>query len=350
MAGFLDDMDSSSDDDLAWPAAGAAEPAPAAPPAAAPPAAAPAAAPAPGHATASQREQRQPPAPAAAVQSLQSAWVPPPLRPVRDAALSRDEHSTTGSSAVGRLDGLRTGTDWPACAAGWCPQPPTSVFDQPASMILAVGTYRLEEVAPPAAEPEPEPEPGPAQAHGADTSEGDADGGGLRDADPEERERQRRQQQRTGTIRLYQLAVKPPAPPPPAAAGAATVVEPEPEPDSEGEEVRRWQPITAALHDRMDDERHHSGSVTRLAAGALDIKWCPWRPRSIPGAAEEADSPGAPPLLGVACADGSVRLLRVRKRHFLSTSYIQTIILPRRAWDKHRENSTKYRFLAAARG
>jgi hypothetical protein len=38
---------------------------------------------------------------------------------------------------------------------------------------------------------------------------------------------------------------------------------------------------------------------------------------------------------------------QVRKPHFLSTIYIQIIILPRQAQGKHRENSQKvYRFLA----
>jgi hypothetical protein len=39
--------------------------------------------------------------------------------------------------------------------------------------------------------------------------------------------------------------------------------------------------------------------------------------------------------------------LQVRKRHFLRHLYIKCIILPRQAWDKHRENSKKCRFPSA---
>jgi hypothetical protein len=42
------------------------------------------------------------------------------------------------------------------------------------------------------------------------------------------------------------------------------------------------------------------------------------------------------------------RQQQVRKRHFLRHLYIKCIILPRQARDKHRENSKKCRFLAAA--
>jgi hypothetical protein len=44
-----------------------------------------------------------------------------------------------------------------------------------------------------------------------------------------------------------------------------------------------------------------------------------------------------------------VRWNKVRKRHFLSHLYINAMILPRQAQDKHRENSIKCRFLAGAR-
>jgi hypothetical protein len=40
----------------------------------------------------------------------------------------------------------------------------------------------------------------------------------------------------------------------------------------------------------------------------------------------------------------------VRKRHFLRHFYINAIILPRQARDKHRENSKKARFVAVIVG
>jgi hypothetical protein len=87
--------------------------------------------------------------------------------------------------------------------------------------------------------------------------------------------------------------------------------------------VRHWLPVSAK----------QEISSTRLAAGALDIKWCPWLHRypgprtsqlsemSIDGAVQAGlaaplgDGTGVcvvplSPLLGVACADGSIRLLR----------------------------------------
>ena len=44
-----------------------------------------------------------------------------------------------------------------------------------------------------------------------------------------------------------------------------------------------------------------------------------------------------------------IRKPEVRKRHFLRHLYLKCIILPRQARDKHRENSKRGRFLAAAR-
>ena len=285
MADFsMSDDDSSSDDDLAWPppsaaaAAEPAEPAPAPVPAPAPAPAPPAAAPSPAAA-----DPDAEPA-AAAPKSLPSAWVPPRLPPVQDAVVSA---AATGASsaAVGRLRGLRTGTIWPACAAGWCPQPQLMQLDAPAQLLLAVGTYLLEEESTSEGQqPEPEPEPESKPAGGDDAPSSEASG--MRDLDPEERERQRRQQQRSGTIRIYQVGLDPPA----AAVAAEQAAE-------EAAAVRQWQTIPA----------ESECGVTRLAAGALDIKWCPWRPRST--------TDGTPPsLLGVACADGSVRLLELRER------------------------------------
>ena len=256
MGDFLDDLSGSSDDDLALPPAAAPAPAPVAP-------------------TPAQTSRGVPtnssagtaaaaPAPAA------PAWQAPPLLP----PVTEAEPSAVERTAVGRLRGLRMDTEWPACAADWCPQPATARAGEAAQLVLAVGTYRLEESEP---EPEPEPEPQPATERGA--ADGDAAGPGMRDADPEMRERQRRRQQRSGTVRLYRVGLEPPAAPP----------QPEPEPEPRAEpEVREWHPTPAA-----------SCEVTRLAAGALDIKWCPWRQNT-------AESQ---PILGVAGADGSARLL-----------------------------------------
>jgi hypothetical protein len=45
-------------------------------------------------------------------------------------------------------------------------------------------------------------------------------------------------------------------------------------------------------------------------------------------------------------SDGRILLMYMRNRQFLSTVYIQMIILPRQAWDKHRKTQKEPRFLA----
>ena len=250
--------------------------------------------------------------------------MPPALRPVREAALSCADEP--GRSVVDALSGLRTSTDWPACAAAWCPQPQTASVDQPATLVLAVGTYRLEESDAPASSLEPEPELGQPSVGNKSSSDcggfsGAAAAGDLRDADPEQRERQRRQQHRNGTIRLYQLSVNPSSASTSDSAAHAHVGEQGPVAHCE-EEVRHWRPVSA----------QEEQSVTRLAAGALDIKWCPWLLRhpgsslsqlaetgtddtvkAGPAVPAEADTQTSPPLLGVACADGTIRLLQLHE-------------------------------------
>jgi hypothetical protein len=355
MAGFLSDMESSSDDDMQWPAAAAPglQEEPAATlavaadkqwPAAAPgllqkeePAATPLAVAADACSTGVRQAQQQQEedgqqnvkaeecqafAASEPVLAAAPAWAPPALRPVQDATLSCADESDR--PVVGALAGLRTGTDWPACAAAWCPQPQTLSIDEPAGLVLAVGTYRLEETDPSSSslEPQPEPEPEPAQpsvyeqrsgGHGG--SGGTAGGaGGLRDTDPELRERQRRQQQRNGTIRLYQLSVDPSVH---VATDEPTGTHAQENVGHPKEEVRHWRPVST----------QQEQSITRLAAGALDIKWCPWllrypglqtsqRTETSTDRTSEADVRGAhasSPLLGVACADGSIRLLQLHE-------------------------------------
>ena len=258
------------------------------------------------------------------------AWVPPTLRPVRDVALSGA--GETSHTTVGELSGLRTSTEWPACAAAWCPQPQTSLMDQPADLVLAVGTYRLEEsnLSSPSLDTEPEAAaPAATRAEsisGLGSLGGGTAAGGLRDANPEQRERQRRQQQRDGTIRLYQFRVDPPS----TLSDKTTAAQSgDTEPvEEQTKEVRQWLPVPA-----LGEE-----SITRLAAGALDIKWCPWLlRRSEQGASHTAEfgsnaavkaGSAIPvgvearaaatalqthPLLGIACADGSVRLLKLHE-------------------------------------
>jgi hypothetical protein len=54
----------------------------------------------------------------------------------------------------------------------------------------------------------------------------------------------------------------------------------------------------------------------------------------------------SPHLFSGGNADGTGSSTQVRKCHFLRHLYINAIILPRQARDKHRENSKKGRFLA----
>jgi hypothetical protein len=115
------------------------------------------------------------------------------------------------------VQGLRANTEWPACTAAWCPQPPSSCRGEGAApstsaataaaggrrgaeLFLAVGTYQLEPgggAATATAHPAPEPETEPETEVGAGAGAGvkiDYHSGGrppLCALDPEKRERVR---------------------------------------------------------------------------------------------------------------------------------------------------------------
>jgi hypothetical protein len=201
-----------------------------------------------------------------------------------------------GPTAVAALHGLRSFTEAPACAVGWCPQPTAPAGTGPVSLLLAVGTYLLEPEAGTAeaeaarqarlsGTPEPEPEAAPADSASEAAVAAGLDAPGLRDADPDKREQQRRQQTRSGTIRLYSVQLAP-------------VEHPLPVPQGSGRKNERsWR-----------DTGVDNCAVLPLAAGALDLNWCPWRQRDLrPNPANDDTSP----RLAVACADGSLNMLRL---------------------------------------
>ena len=159
------------------------------------------------------------------------------LRCAVGAALAEVVPVDGGPTAVAALHGLRSFTEAPACAVGWCPQPTAPAGTGPVSLLLAVGTYLLEPEAGTAeaeaarqarlsGTPEPEPEAAPADSASEAAVAAGLDAPGLRDADPDKREQQRRQQTRSGTIRLYSVQLAPVEHPLPVPQGSGRKNEP----------------------------------------------------------------------------------------------------------------------------